>query len=128
MLSALPNLFTALAQLKSPDLTEKTKSRKTIVNAFVLIQGAVLIPIVMMALVRTPWPYVFIMLVVFFTVSGSIATPAYGSLMSDLVQENMRGAYFGWRQKTLGFVTVGRPLSRAISQPDEDTGPFHGSR
>jgi MFS family permease len=41
-----------------------------------------------------------------FTAAGAVIMPAWGSLMADLVQEDKRGEYFGWRSKTLGMITV----------------------
>jgi MFS family permease len=49
---------------------------------------------------------VFIAIVTLFTASGAVIMPAWGSLMADLVKEEKRGEYFGWRSKTLGVTTV----------------------
>ena len=105
-LFALPNLFASLIQLKSPDLTEKVKSRKKIINLFVFLQALMLLPMAIIALLSRVKPAVFIAVVVLFTSFGALATPAWGSLMSDLVAKDKRGEYFGWRNRTLGFVTV----------------------
>jgi MFS family permease len=51
-------------------------------------------------------PAFFITIVVIFTFLGAFAGPAWGSLMSDLVEEGKRGEYFGWRNRTLGFVII----------------------
>jgi MFS family permease len=37
---------------------------------------------------------------------GGLAGPAWGSLMSDYVPASRRGRYFGWRNRTVGAVTV----------------------
>lgn len=106
MLSALPNLFASLIQLKSPDLVEHVRSRRKIINTFVLLQAFMLLPITMVAFGGGTGPFIFIGMVVMFTFFGAIATPAWGSLMSDLVDENKRGEYFGWRNRVLGFVII----------------------
>ncbi|MFH1878592.1 MAG: MFS transporter [Candidatus Omnitrophota bacterium] len=106
MLSALPNFFAAFLQLKSPGLTEKLKSRKKVITGFVLIQALMLLPMIVMSLLGNTRPELFIFFVVLFTSSGAVATTAWGSLMSDLVSSRGRGAYFGWRNRALGFVTV----------------------
>lgn len=107
MLSAFPNLFASLIQLKSADFAEKVKSRKRIVILFVLLQALMILPMVILAIRRGTSPYVFIIMVILFTSFGAIANPAWASLMSDLVPTRKRGEYFGWRNKTLGFIAVG---------------------
>lgn len=109
-LSAFPNLFASLVQLKSPDLTEKARSRKKIINIFVFLQVLMLLPMIIIALLSRSNPAIFIAVVVLFTSFGAFATPAWGSLMSDLVAEDKRGQYFGWRNRVLGFVTVASSL------------------
>lgn len=107
MLSALPNLFASLVQLNAPGLTEYVKSRRKTIVIFVLLQAMALLPIALSAIANISEPNYFIILVVFFTSFGALANPAWSSLMSDLIPENKRGEYFGWRIRTLGFVTVG---------------------
>lgn len=107
MLTALPNFVAALAQLKSADIVEKAGSRKKIILIFVFLQALMLAPIAFIASSgRFNSPFFFILSVVFFTTFGAIATPAWGSMMSDLVNHKDWGKYFGWRNRVLGFVTV----------------------
>lgn len=107
MLNALPNFFASLVQLKSADLVERLKSRKIIINIFVFLQALMIVPMIIVALSTRTRPIVFIFFVILFTCFGAFATPAWGSLMSDLVRKDKRGEYFGWRNKVLGFVVVG---------------------
>ncbi|MBU1062209.1 MAG: MFS transporter [Candidatus Omnitrophica bacterium] len=106
VLNALPNLVASLIQLKSADLVEKIKSRKKIINIFVFLQALMLLPMAFIALIGAVSPALFIAMVVMFTSFGALANPAWGSLMSDLVKEEKRGEYFGWRNRTLGFIIV----------------------
>ena len=106
MLNALPNFFASLIQLKSADFTEKLKSRKKIINIFVLFHALMLLPMAIMALSGKGKPIVFITYVILFISFSALANPAWASLMSDLVAEDKRGTYFGWRNKVLGFVIV----------------------
>jgi len=106
MLNALPNLFASILQLKSADLTERLKSRKKTINIFVLLHALMLLPMVIMALSGRGKAITFIAYVILFTTFGALANPAWGSLMSDLVEENKRGTYFGWRNRILGMITV----------------------
>ena len=106
ILNSLPNFFAALIQLKSADLTERIGSRKKIINAFVFAQALLLLPIAFLAIKQSSSVIFFIVLVTLFTSLGAFATPPWGSLMSDLVPYDKRGEYFGWRNKTLGFIMV----------------------
>ena len=109
-LTALPNLFAALVQLKSADLTERLKSRRKIINTFIFLHLLVILPIAGMALFAYKNPELFILLVVLFTALQAFAVPGWSSLMSDLVDKDKRGDYFGWRNKTLGLIAVGSTL------------------
>lgn len=106
ILNALPNLSASLLQLKTADFVEKAKSRKKIIVAFVFLQALMLLPVVFIALINLKSPYFFIMIALLFTSFGALANPAWGSLMSDLVEENKRGEYFGFRTRILGFIIV----------------------
>ncbi len=114
ILSSLPNFVSALVQLKSADSTEKVGSRKTIINIFVFLQAVMLVPMAVVAILKGVSPVVFILLVTLFTGFGAFAAPAWSSLMSDLVAEDKRGEYFGWRNKRLGFVIVGMSFVAGI--------------
>lgn len=105
-MAALPNLLASLIQIKAPDFTEKLKSRRKIINSFVFAQGCVLLPMAIIAARHRAHPFIFIMLVVFFTSCGTFFMPAWSSLMSDLVSVNKRGDYFGWRNKVLGLLSI----------------------
>ena len=107
MLSALPNLFASLIQLRVTEITERVKSRKKITVLFVMLQALVLVLMAALALARQTRPYIFITLVIIFTSFGAISTPAWGSLMSELVAEDKRGEYFGWRNRIHGFFAIG---------------------
>ena len=106
LLSALPNFFSSIIQLKSAEFVEKLGSRKKVINFFVFLQAFTLLPMSFMALKNISQPGLFIFLVILFTSFGAFIAPAWGSLMSDLIAENKRGSYFGWRNKILGFIIV----------------------
>ncbi len=114
ILNALPNFFSALFQLMSPDLTDFLKSRKKIVEIALFLQAMILIMISTTAFMGGVNFHVFIAIIVIFTVFGSVATPAWNSLLSDLVPANRRGEYFGWRNMNLGIITVGSTLLAGV--------------
>ena len=106
LLCSIPNLISALLQLKTADLSEKLGSRKKFIAAFVFVQAMVLFFLAGIAFRGGAGPVIFIVLVTLFTSLGSFVMPVWGSLMSDLVSENKRGEYFGWRNKTMGILIV----------------------
>jgi len=106
VLSALPNLVSSLVQLKSADIPEKLKSRKRVINLFVFLQALMLVPMTASFAFGESRIAVFIAAVTLFTSFGAFVVPAWGSLMADLVREDRRGEYFGWRNKVLGLVTI----------------------
>ncbi len=107
LLAALPNIFASLIQLKTADLAEKARSRKKVITTFVFMQAVMLLPMALLALRQKAHPGFFIAMVILFTSFGAISSPAWGSLMSDLVPNRKRGAYFGWRNRIVGFIIVG---------------------
>ncbi len=106
-LSALPNLCASIIQLKSPSFTVLMKNRKKTVTFFVFLQALMLLPVVLIAVYGYNNPLLFIFCVVMFTSFSAVSVPPWGSMMADLVPENRRGDYFGWRGRILGFINVG---------------------
>ncbi|MCM8756775.1 MAG: MFS transporter [Candidatus Omnitrophica bacterium] len=106
-LSALPNFFASLVQVYTPDFTYWLRSRKKMINIFVFLQAMVLLLIGIVGLRAKLTPWFFIFLVILFTSFGALATPAWSSLIADLVPQEKRGEYFGWRNRTLGFIGLG---------------------
>ena len=113
-LNALPNFFAALIQMRSAEITDKIRSRKKMVSLFFILQSAVLLVICYFAWTGGVPVAVFIGAVVFHTAFGAIVNPAWGSMLADLVPDRKRGKYFGWRNKTLGLITVGTALMAGI--------------
>ncbi|HNX90693.1 MAG TPA: MFS transporter [Candidatus Omnitrophota bacterium] len=114
IMAAAGNFLSAFVQLKSPDLTARVKSRKKIVTIFVLMQAVVILPMIYMAVMKVTIPFFFLLLAALFTAFAAITVPPWGSMMSDLIPSKKRGYYFGWRNRTLGFVTVSFSLIAGI--------------
>lgn len=106
LMSALPSLVASIIQLKSPDIAERLRSRKRLVCIFMLLQAFMLPPMLAAWFMGSLKLAVFIAVVTLFTAFGAFLQPAWGSLMADLVAEDRRGEYFGWRNKVLGIVTM----------------------
>lgn len=106
LLSAVPNLVASLAQLRAPELSERLGSRKRVLSIFVALQAAMLVILSAMPFAGSGGVLTFIACVTLFTSFGAFATPAWGSMMSDLVPADKRGEYFGSRTMLLGFTTI----------------------
>jgi MFS family permease len=112
LLSSLPSFVSAFSQLASPTLVNSTGSRKRVILPIVFINAVMWIPVFLL-------PYLFPdsgiwWLIGLATIGGvlSVANPAWGSMMADLVHENIRGRYFSFRGRintiaTLAFSFVG---------------------
>lgn len=106
LLSAVPNLVASLIQIRAPELSERLGSRKRVLSLFVALQAAMLIMLSAMSFANNGNILAFIGCVTLFTSFGAFATPAWGSMMSDLVPADRRGEYFGSRTMLLGFITI----------------------
>lgn len=114
LLSAVPNLAAALVQLRSTEITERIGSRRRTLSVFVLLQAVTLLPMAGVALSGMPRAAAFVALATVFTVLGAVATPAWGSLMADLVPVERRGEYFGFRSMVVGVATMGSMLAAGL--------------
>jgi MFS family permease len=107
LLSSAPSFTMALAQLATPNLSERAGSRKGFILPVVFMHALMWLPILLIPFVF-PVPKVW-WLIGFITLSGvldSMANPAWGSMMADLVREEVRGRYFSFRGRIAGFITL----------------------
>jgi MFS family permease len=102
-LSAFPNMLAALLQFRSPEITERIHSRKQTILIFVFLQALTLLPVAFMAFANMHMRWLFIAFVMLFSSFGAIATPAWASMMSDIVPSRKRGVYFGRRNLIIGL-------------------------
>ncbi len=101
-LTSIPQLLSSLFQLISAKVTDLFKNRKTLVMWSVLIQALIWFPLFLIPFFTQNIP-LLISFFTIYTIAGSFATPAWNSWMGDLVEENRRGRYFGYRNKIIGF-------------------------
>ncbi|HLF18390.1 MAG TPA: MFS transporter [Candidatus Omnitrophota bacterium] len=106
ILNSASNFCASLIQLLSADINRKLGSRKKTVGFMLILQAVMLSAMTIFAYSRNPHYAIFIAIIVSFTAFGSLFQPAWVSLLSDLVNVNKRGEYFGWRQRVLGLLTV----------------------
>lgn len=105
--SALPNWLGSISQLFAVPLIGWIGGRLKFLVRAVTAQAILLLFIGSLAWVELSYRLEFLLLLlVLFTVSGGLAGPAWGSLMSDYIPLKRRGRYFGWRNRILGLVAV----------------------
>jgi MFS family permease len=107
LLFSIPTLTTALSQMATPDLSERAGSRKGFILPAVFMHAFMFLPILLVPfLFHTSRVWWLIAFVTIGNTFGSIANPAWGSMMADLVPEQLRGRYFGSRGMITGFITL----------------------
>ncbi len=114
ILSSLPNIVASLVQLRSSSMVNIFKSRKLMITRFVFVQALMLAAIAAMILFQSTTIILFIIFVILYSSSGAIANPVWSSMMADLIPENKRGKYFGWRNKVLGIIVTVCSISAGI--------------
>jgi MFS family permease len=106
-ISALPNLLGSISQLFAVPLIYRLGGRLKFLVRAVSVQAFLLLGIALLAWTDISYRFeMFLSLLILFTVSGGLIGPAWGSLISDYIPLSKRGRYFGWRNRTLGLVTV----------------------
>ncbi len=104
LLSSLPNLALALSQLGAPYISERLKSRKSLIVPLVLVQAVLWLPLFLLPqLFDGAAVWWLIGLFTAGSVFGMLGNPAWGSMMADLVPQGMRGRYFGSRNRIGGL-------------------------
>ncbi len=107
LLSSLPNLALALSQLGAPYLSERLKSRKSLIVPLVLVQALLWLPLFLLPqLFDGAAVWWLIGLFTAGSVFGMLGNPAWGSMMADLVPQGMRGRYFGSRNRIGGLTLL----------------------
>ncbi|MFQ3674993.1 MAG: MFS transporter [Endomicrobiia bacterium] len=106
LLSSIPGLVSSLSQYRAAEITKKL-GRKKMIMIFVFFHALMWLPILLI-----PWTFrshhVFWLILFFtlYTVFGTIATPAWSSIMSQYIPKDKRGKYFSFRTKWTGSVTL----------------------
>jgi MFS family permease len=102
LLSALPQLIGTWAQLLSVKALRWVRHRKSIILAGVAGQALVWLPLLALPLIfPEQGPWLLIACAVAYVAMGHFAIPAWNSLLTDLVDPDRRGAYFGHRARVM---------------------------
>ncbi len=119
LLRSIYGLLPPVTQLYSSKLMEKYARKKIIVTS-VSLQALTWLPIIFLALFFTKGifisylPYFLILFYALYGIFGSIAYPAWFSLMGDIVPEEKRGIYFGKRNRVAGIAALIATLTSAL--------------
>ncbi|MBI2675891.1 MAG: MFS transporter [Candidatus Aenigmarchaeota archaeon] len=106
MLDSLQSLARGISQLPGVKLTEKLRSRKLLWNICSALQRLMLLPIIFMLFSGIN---IVILAIAFFALSTffmALKSPAWTSLMGDIVPENMRGKFFARRNMLMGLTSL----------------------
>lgn len=105
LLASIPNFAMAITQLFSPAVSERMGSRKRLVVFMAIMHALMWLPVILIPYLfqnnRVWWLIAFITLG---TAFNSVSQPAWGSMMADLVPQELRGRYFGGRNRIAGFI------------------------
>ena len=106
-LSSIPNFANMLILLFAPMLSERVGSRKNFILPAVLIIALCWLPILAIQyLFHTDQVWWLIAFFTFCTAVTGIVGPPWSSMMADLTPPEVRGSYFGMRNRIGGFVTL----------------------
>lgn len=105
-LVAFPHLFGALSQLFANQIISKVKSRLHFMIGAAFLQACILIPMALLSFFFSEKIKLLILFAMFFRILGNLIGTAWGSLMSEYLNPNERGDYFGWRSQIVGIAGV----------------------
>ncbi|MEK7874295.1 MAG: MFS transporter, partial [Chloroflexota bacterium] len=99
-LSSLPTFLGAFGQSSAARLAGLLGGRKRVVLAFAALQGLMWLPIVSVGfLFPAHRPELLIAFLALYTLFGGFISPTWGSIMAEVVPEQLRGRYFSLRSR-----------------------------
>ena len=115
LVTALPNLLSSLSQFFSVRVIYWVGGRLKLLVRLVFSQATLILCIAMLPLLQISHRVeLLLILLILSAICGGLAGPAWGSLMSDYVPAKKRGQYFGWRNRTVGAVTVAGVIASGL--------------
>ncbi|MFH8080410.1 MAG: MFS transporter [Candidatus Aenigmatarchaeota archaeon] len=101
ILSSIPQLFGHISNIFSHKAIERFRSRKKVILICVLINALCFIPIFLSAFIKG-YEFIFLLasITLYFT-SELFLLPAWVSLMGDIIPDQIKGIYFGERNKSM---------------------------
>lgn len=108
LLATLPQLFGALMQLAGARLMPLFRSRRTVIVSGVLVQAGLWIPMAFLPLLFEKGVsrifFLILLASLYFGANGAVV-PVWNSLIGDLVPSQIRGRFFGNRNRLTGMST-----------------------
>ena len=115
LIAALPNLLSSLSQLFAVRVIYWIGGRLRLLVRLVFSQASLILFVALLPWLRIPHRVeLLLVLLILAALCGGLAGPAWGSLMSDYVPSSKRGRYFGWRNRTVGAVTIGSVIASGL--------------
>jgi MFS family permease len=107
LLTSVPNFTMAAVQFAAPALSERMGSRKGFILRMAVMHALMWLPILFIPyLFQTHQVWWLIAFVTLSTAFDSALNPVWGSMMADLVPAQIRGRYFGERNRITGFIST----------------------
>lgn len=107
ILCSLPGLLAALAQLWDTQLVKLLGGRRRVVLAFSMAQALMFLPLLALAFVHVGSKgWLLVLFASLYSVCGAMVSPAWGSIMAEVVPENLRGRYFSLRGRFSTAATI----------------------
>ncbi|MDH5524641.1 MAG: MFS transporter [Desulfobulbaceae bacterium] len=106
LLATLPLLFEAIAQWISALTLDRIRSRRTVIFCWALFQGILWLPVALLPFFFGPGSVATISLICLTTlnhIASGFIHPVWSSLMGDLVPIDIRGRFFGNRNRFTGM-------------------------
>lgn len=112
LLASVPPLIGTWLQIVAISALEKVHSRKALLVHNALLQAALWIPIAAIPFILPQGFQVWalLLLVTAYFICANLAGPVWNSLIGDLVPADIRGSFFGFRNKYSGMCTFGALL------------------
>lgn len=106
LLASIPNFTMAAVQFAAPGLSERVGSRKGFILPMAVMHALMWLPMLLIPyLFRTHQVWWLIAFMTLSTAVDSASNPVWGSMMADLVPEELRGRFFGGRSRITGFIS-----------------------
>ncbi|MGC8728543.1 MAG: MFS transporter [Elusimicrobiales bacterium] len=104
LIRSLPSLISSFSQIISQTLVYIYRSCKKIVYYSVFIQALSVFFVSFTVLDPTGYSvYIFLILIIIYTFSGSLATAPWFTLMGEYLPPDKRGRFFGFRTQIIGL-------------------------
>lgn len=106
LLASVPQVIGSWAQFISVEVLNRLKSRKAVILTGVALQALTWIPLMSLPFFFPERAIFWLTLcVTAYYLLGNLATPAWNSLMGDLVHQRRRGRYFARRNRIISIAT-----------------------